>query len=228
MLPLVPHGADRARISRLDLDVLSIERMARCGIGQIQRKRSAVRGERTLRHAAFHDQVPGYFRKVLRRGTTAQQQRDDRRTISLLHRSMLAPQPYKTLNAAAPASKGYPSTRLYDKRMKWETNFSVEPCVARICGDVDVTCLTQLTELENALIEPARVVIDVEDLRYADTSFLRFLLRLRTHENKRERGSVRLVHVHQRLHRLLEITGLIRVFTYGDVPAPNPLAPQAS
>lgn len=226
--PLVPHGADRTRVSGLDLDVLRIERMARCGIGQIQRKRTALRGERALRHTALHDQVLGYFRKVLRRGTAAQKQRDDRRTVSLVHPSMLASQPYKTLNAAAPASKGYLSTRLYDKRMKWETNFSVEPCFTRICGDVDVTCLTQLAELENELIEPAHVVLDVEDLRYADTSFLRFLLRLRTHENKHERGSVRLVHVHRRLHRLLEITGLTRVFTCGDAHAAARIAHQPS
>jgi anti-anti-sigma factor len=56
--------------------------------------------------------------------------------------------------------------------------------------------------------------MDVADLEYADTSFLRFLLRLKKHENKANPNAIRLVRVNRRLRRLLEITGLSRVFAY--------------
>jgi len=98
--------------------------------------------------------------------------------------------------------------------MKCETDFSATPCVLTIHGDVDVTCMPALAELEKTLAPPCAVVVDVADLRYADTSFLRFLLRLKKHQNKSKPGAIRLVRVNRRLRRLLEITGLARVFTY--------------
>jgi anti-anti-sigma factor len=96
--------------------------------------------------------------------------------------------------------------------MKCETNLLATPCIVRIGGDVDLSCMPALAELEKKLVAPSAVVMDVADLEYADTSFLRFLLRLKKHENKAQRDAIRLVRVNRRLRRLLEITGLSRVF----------------
>jgi anti-anti-sigma factor len=88
-----------------------------------------------------------------------------------------------------------------------------------IGGDVDITCMPALAKLEEKLTAPSQVVVDVADLQYADTSFLRFLLRLKKHENKSAPQAIKLVRVNRRLQRLLEITGLSRTFTYEPVSA---------
>jgi len=108
--------------------------------------------------------------------------------------------------------------------MKWQIQSWPEPCVLTISGDVDVTCTEALAGIQKELAPSSRVVIDVADLEYADTSFLRFLLHLKKHENKSERDAIRLVHVSRRLRRLLEITGLGRVFACDDMAAHAALA----
>jgi anti-sigma B factor antagonist len=100
--------------------------------------------------------------------------------------------------------------------MKWQIQSWPEPCVVTISGDVDVTSAEALAGIQKELAPSSRVVVDVADLEYADTSFLRFLLHLKKHENKSERDAIRLVHVSRRLRRLLEITGLSRVFACED------------
>jgi anti-anti-sigma factor len=100
--------------------------------------------------------------------------------------------------------------------MKWETDFFVEPCIVRFCGDVDLTCAPALGDLAQELSQRPRVIVDVAKLEYADTTFLRFLLSLRRQENKSDREAIRLTRVSRRLRRLLEITGLIRVFACDD------------
>lgn len=77
-----------------------------------------------------------------------------------------------------------------------------------------MTCLPALTTLEHQLSPQPAVVVDVAKLGYADTNFLRFLIRLKKHENKSATQAVRLVRVGRRLRRLLEITGLRSLFAY--------------
>jgi anti-anti-sigma factor len=84
--------------------------------------------------------------------------------------------------------------------------------VIRISGDVDILRAPELAELENELSAESNVILDVGDLKYADTTFLRFLLRLRAQSNKSGRDSIRLVRATRRLQRLLEVTGLDRMF----------------
>lgn len=87
-----------------------------------------------------------------------------------------------------------------------------QPRVVHISGDVDWVRATELAQLEKELADSSNVVLDVGDVKYVDTTFLRFLLRLRTHANKSTRDSVRLIRATRRLRRLLEVTGLTRTF----------------
>ncbi len=96
---------------------------------------------------------------------------------------------------------------------------STGSCRVAISGDVDLTSAPALAELERALVPASSVVLDVADMEYADTSFLRFLLRLKEHENKTERAAITLVRVSRRLRRVLEITGLHRLFVCEDETA---------
>jgi len=91
---------------------------------------------------------------------------------------------------------------------------SASACVVSISGEVDLTCASELTTLEKELAEPDSIVFDVTGLEYADTTFLRFLLRLRAHGNKSRRTAIRLVGVGRRLQRLFEVTGLSHLFAY--------------
>lgn len=81
-------------------------------------------------------------------------------------------------------------------------------------GEVDITCVKTLERLERELKQADKVVLDVGGLDYFDTTFLRFLLRLHSHENKSSHGAVRLVGVKPMMQRVLEVTGLSRVFAY--------------
>jgi anti-anti-sigma regulatory factor len=55
-------------------------------------------------------------------------------------------------------------------------------------------------------------VIDVKDLDYVDTTFLRFLLSVKHQPNKGAWESIAIRHAGRHLRRLLEVTGLIKVF----------------
>lgn len=97
--------------------------------------------------------------------------------------------------------------------MTYEKSCSEEECLLRIAGEVDISCAPLLKWLERCLTGRTAVTVDVAGVRYADTTFLRFLLRLRgSATNAPLRRRVRLVGVTQNLRRVLEITGLIRVF----------------
>ena len=85
--------------------------------------------------------------------------------------------------------------------------------VIRISGDVDIFSEDALKQIERQLEASPNVVIDAENMRYVDTAFLRFLLRVRNHPNKGTRSSVRIVHPTRQLRRVMEVTGLSRVFT---------------
>jgi len=87
-----------------------------------------------------------------------------------------------------------------------------QPRVIHISGDVDFNRAPELAQIEQELQDSSNVILDVGDVKYVDTTFLRFLLRLRTHSNKSTRESVRLMRATRRLRRLLDVTGLTRTF----------------
>ena len=98
--------------------------------------------------------------------------------------------------------------------MNWVKSSLPGGCLVRITGDIDLTSAPELATLEMELEGAAQVVLDVAGLDYSDTTFLRFLLRLRAHANKTEHAAVRLVGVRRNLQRVLDVTGLSRVFAY--------------
>jgi anti-anti-sigma factor len=95
---------------------------------------------------------------------------------------------------------------------------ATETPVVRISGDVDIFSDGTLKQIERNVETTANVVFDVEDMRYVDTTFLRFLLRVRQQPNKGTRSSVRIVHATPQLRRVMEVTGLSRVFTLDERP----------
>lgn len=84
----------------------------------------------------------------------------------------------------------------------------------RVFGEVDITCVKTLERLERELKQANKIVLDVGGLDYFDTTFLRFLLRVRSQENKESRDAMRLIGVKPMMRRVLEVTGLGRVFAY--------------
>lgn len=91
------------------------------------------------------------------------------------------------------------------------TIIPVEPMVT-MSGDIDITCGPELSKLEKRLVKSDSVVIDVTNVHFVDTTFLRFLLRLRRHANKTERSAIKVIGVRPRLRRIFEVTGLMRLF----------------
>jgi anti-anti-sigma factor len=82
--------------------------------------------------------------------------------------------------------------------------------VVALHGDIDISAEPQLKRLASATSSSAIMIVDVADLNFVDTTFLRFLLDLK--RQREQTGDVRLVHPSRRIRRLLEITGLVRVF----------------
>lgn len=91
------------------------------------------------------------------------------------------------------------------------SNGTIEPMV-KMSGDIDITCGPELSKLEKQLVKSDSVVIDVSNVHYVDTTFLRFLLRLRRHANKTEPSSIKVVGAGPRLRRIFEVTGLMTLF----------------
>jgi anti-anti-sigma factor len=89
--------------------------------------------------------------------------------------------------------------------MTFEKRYTDAGCVLRFSGEVDMTDAADLKQLERETHD-SNVIVDVANLRYADTTFLRFLIRLRRH------GSVRLIGANQTVRRVLDVTGLSRYF----------------
>jgi anti-anti-sigma factor len=85
--------------------------------------------------------------------------------------------------------------------------------IASISGDVDIFHEDALKQIERDAEAVPNFVVDAEKLHYTDTVFLRFLLRIRSQPNKGTRDSVRIVHATRQLRRVLEVTGLTKMFT---------------
>lgn len=85
-------------------------------------------------------------------------------------------------------------------------------CYVSISGDVGLSDEAALKRIEASVRAAPQIAVDVGELKYADTTFLRFLLRLKSQPNKTARDAIRLVRASRRLQRLLEVTGLLRAF----------------
>jgi anti-anti-sigma factor len=85
--------------------------------------------------------------------------------------------------------------------------------LVRLTGEVDLASAGEFATLEAHLSGRDRVIFDVSGLEYADSAFLKFLVRLRTHLNWDEPSAIELVGVRPKLRRVLEVTGLNRQFS---------------
>lgn len=86
--------------------------------------------------------------------------------------------------------------------------------VVRMIGCADISSARALASLEVELRDDSEVVLNVAAMEFSDTTFLRFLVRLRPFTHGENRRSVTLVGVSAQLQRALEITGLGRYFGY--------------
>ena len=84
--------------------------------------------------------------------------------------------------------------------------------VVTLSGDIDLASAGALSLLEKKLDGRENIIFDVAGLEHFDTTFLRFLVRLRKHVAQEQSGTVELVGVKPQLQRILEITGLARTF----------------
>jgi anti-anti-sigma factor len=99
--------------------------------------------------------------------------------------------------------------------------------VITLSGDIDLTSADALSRLEKQVHGRERIVIDVAGVEHIDTTFLRFLVRLKTHSVREPFAAIELVGVKPRLRRILEITGLARMCSL-PAPAPNNARSRAS
>ncbi len=107
--------------------------------------------------------------------------------------------------------------------LRWRLSSLGRTCEVRIQGCADIASIPAIRKLEKELQGYTDFVFDVTALEFADSTFFRFLLRLRSRAHRAERRNVRLVGVQRRLRRVLEITGLARVFAYEMTPPDDPL-----
>lgn len=82
------------------------------------------------------------------------------------------------------------------------------PAIA-ISGDIDLSSADELFRLEERLFGRQSIVLDVTELKHVDSTFLRFLVKLKARDQS---TTVKLVGVKPQLRRILEITGLSRTF----------------
>ncbi len=75
-----------------------------------------------------------------------------------------------------------------------------------------MTRADELLQLEKQLADPDYVVLDVSDVQYIDTTFLRFLLNLKHHANKVDRSAVKIVGASAHIRRVLAIAGMSELF----------------
>jgi anti-anti-sigma factor len=85
--------------------------------------------------------------------------------------------------------------------------------VVTLSGDIDLASAGALSLLEKRLDGRENIVFDVAGLDHFDATFLRFLVRLRNHVAKERSAAVEIVGVKPNLRRILEITGLVRMFS---------------
>jgi anti-sigma B factor antagonist len=98
---------------------------------------------------------------------------------------------------------------------------TTDSCIVRISGEVDISSETALERIEEEVAPASRVVIDASNLKYADTAFLRFLIRVSKQPNK-GRDSVRVVGATRQLRRVFEVTGLSTLFSVQERAAVSP------
>ena|SRR5947209_5931811 len=79
----------------------------------------------------------------------------------------------------------------------------------RIGGEIDIASGSALSRIAALAGDSQIVVMDVEHLKYADTTFLRFLLGL-----KKGGADVRLAGLNSRCRRVFEVTGLTSHFGF--------------
>lgn len=89
---------------------------------------------------------------------------------------------------------------------------SAGSAVVRMIGRVDVSSAAALALLESQLCDDSEVTLNVSAMDFGDTTFLRFLVRLRPFPYSVNPRTVTLVGVNPQLKRTLEITGLARFF----------------
>jgi anti-anti-sigma factor len=83
-----------------------------------------------------------------------------------------------------------------------------------ITGSADFTSAPALEQLEKHLRIRSHIVLNVAKLEFVDTTFLRFLIRLRAPASGRHPATVKLVGVGEPLQRALQVTGLRTLFKY--------------
>lgn len=96
--------------------------------------------------------------------------------------------------------------------MTYETENAGTQCTVVMAGDVDISCKLALQTLESQLAGSERVVVNVSGVRYSDTTFLHFLLKVRKRPTAPGGAQLTLVGVNPQLRRVLEATGLQRLF----------------
>ena len=79
-------------------------------------------------------------------------------------------------------------------------------------GEFDITRAQELSQIEDRLVEPDCVVLDLSNVKYIDTTFLRFLINLKRHANKVDRSAVKIVGANAHIQRVLTVTGLSMLF----------------
>jgi len=84
--------------------------------------------------------------------------------------------------------------------------------IVRLSGEIDLSRVPNLVRLEKQLSKEDSVVIDLSDVTYFDTTFLRFLRNLRKQPNKGDRSSIKIVGFHNKFRRIFELTGFSKIF----------------
>lgn len=103
--------------------------------------------------------------------------------------------------------------------LRWEKRSWRMGCQVNMFGSADLAAAPALKHLEDLLSKESDIVMDVAALEYADSTFLRFLLRVRSGGNSGKEVSLKLTGVSPRIERMLNVTGLSRLFRY---PAAQP------
>jgi anti-anti-sigma factor len=96
--------------------------------------------------------------------------------------------------------------------MNFEATVHDDASLVKLSGDIDLACAAALSILEKELAHQDNIVIDVACLKNVDSTFLRFLSRLKQRITKEGPTSVALVGVSPKLRRLFRVTGLAHMF----------------
>ena len=107
-------------------------------------------------------------------------------------------------------------------RLRWQVRPSHYGCRVTLAGSADLASWAAIRKLEKELRGYTGVILDVTDLEFADSTFFRFLLRLQSSSDASAQRDVRMVGVGRHLQRILEVTGLARMFSYDAAPPVDP------